>query len=73
MSRLTSALAVVFAVLMLAQPALAKKRTSGACDLKILTNSAYGWHDIFEGTIYAMLEDPTSSVDDCDLCDFIGN
>ena len=73
MGKIGLALYAILAVLLVAQPTEAKKRTVGACELKILKNSAYGWHDMFEGLIYGMLETPSGGTANCEFCDFVGN
>ena len=72
-NKLRACIVTLALIISMTSEVAAVKRTTGACELKILEQTAYGWHDLFEGFIYAVADDPPQGTTECDFCDFIGN
>jgi hypothetical protein len=50
----------------------AYKRVFTECNLKIFESDVDEWHDLLEGLIYGMYNNPIESAEECAFCDKIG-
>ena len=48
------------------------KRVFTACNLKIFENDVDEWHDLTEGILYGLYENPLEKAEECAFCDKIG-
>ena len=47
-------------------------QASGPCKLEVYERGFESWHDLIEGFLYGLHENPAPTVNECFLCDTIG-
>ena len=63
---------ITFVLALLLNIASADRLSSGDCVLSLVVNDYNRWHDVVQGFVYALYNNPPPSINECTHCDRIG-